>query len=30
MGPTLGRAFVINAVNFCVFEEVVTHIERIR
>jgi hypothetical protein len=27
MGPTLGRAFVINAVNFIVFEEVATRIE---
>jgi hypothetical protein len=27
MGPTLGRAFVINAVNFIVYEEVVAHIE---
>ena len=27
MGPTVGRAFVINAVNFIVFEEVVTRIE---
>ena len=27
MAPTLGRAFVINAVNFAVFEEVVTHFE---
>ena len=25
--PTLGRAFVINAVNFKVYEEVVTRIE---
>ena len=27
IGPTLGRAFVINAVNFIVYEEVVGHIE---
>ena len=30
MAPTLGRAFVINAVNFAVFEEVAAAIERNR
>ena len=29
MAPTLGRAFVINSVNFLVFERVVEHVERL-